>query len=290
MPGGPVVFLVMSYRRPRQVERLVERLGETRAAVTAVHHDAKAAEVPQLALDGRARLVADPLRVEWGEVSLVRAVLHSMRWIRAEIPDFSWMVLISGEDYPAMAPAAIEAELQASQADVAIEWEYVPPFARRFNTDWQQGMARRYFRHRYPTTHRFTPVPIASRLVDGLGTFAGSTWWQMGRRAVDVVLADTPVNARLDRRFRNGFISDEAYFQMALLNAPLGLQIDNRNRRFVRFPKTGGSAHPDVLTEADIDEILASDAFFARKVGPESEALLERLDRIAPPAGFEPAT
>src|SRR5689334_10437806 len=110
MAPGPVVFLILSHRRPRQIERLAERLTHTRSAITAVHHDAKSAERPVFPDGGRTVLVPEPKTVEWGRFSQVEAILHGMRWIRSAIPDFSWIVLISGEDYPAMSPIAIEAE------------------------------------------------------------------------------------------------------------------------------------------------------------------------------------
>jgi hypothetical protein len=290
MAGGPVVFLVLSHHRPRQVERLLARLADTRSAVTVVHHDPRFDERPSLPPGGRAMLVAEPVPIRWGTMTLVQAILHSLRWIRAEIPDFSWVVPVSGQDYPVRPPAAIEAELESLEADASIAWEFVPPFPRRRNTDWQRGTSRRYQRRFFLGTHRPSPLPRPLHMVDGVGMFAGSTWWQMRRRAVDVVLADTPLNAHLQRKFARLLLPDEAYFQTALLNASIGLQIDNRDRRFVRFPQTGGSAHPEVLTIADADAIVASDALFVRKVGPESASLMDRLDRVAPPAGFEPAT
>src|SRR6476661_1904253 len=279
MAGGPVVFLVLSHRAPRQVERLTERLSDTRSAITVIHHDAKSTELPSLPAGARAMLVPDPLSIAWGTISLTRPIGHCLRWIRDEVPDFSWIVVISAEDYPVMHPAAIEAELDALEADASMRWEFVPPFPRRRNTDWQRGTSRRYNRRFFPGTHRPSPVPRLAHIVDGVGTFAGTTWWQMRRRAVDVVLADTPLNALLERKFEHLFVPDEAYFQTVLMNAPIGLRIDNRDRRFIRFEKTGGSAHPERLTIADADAILASDAFFVRKVGPESESLLDRLDR-----------
>src|SRR3954464_6882082 len=100
MAGGPVVFLVLSHRRPRQADRLLARLADTRSAVTVVHHDPKSDERPSLPSGGRAMFVPEPVPGQWATMTLVHAILHSLRWIRAEIPDFSWVVPVSGEDYP----------------------------------------------------------------------------------------------------------------------------------------------------------------------------------------------
>jgi hypothetical protein len=44
----PVVFLALSHHKLPLLERLLGRLAETDAALTVVHHDAKAKERPRL--------------------------------------------------------------------------------------------------------------------------------------------------------------------------------------------------------------------------------------------------
>jgi hypothetical protein len=280
-PSGPVVFLLMTHHKPRLVERLLRRLAETKSAISVVHHDAKSTTVPALPGNGRALFVPDPLSTQWADISFANAVLHSMHWIKKEIPDVSWIVLVSGQDYPAMSPARIESELLKSQADAFIHWEFVPPVATRWSTDWQRGTSHRYYQLRLPGTHRFVPVPLLRFYVDGVGTFAGATWWNLGRRAVDRILDNRDMtDYLLRRRFRSALAADEAFVQTALLNSPADLHLVNQHRRFYRFLKTGGSAHPEVLTVRDLDAILASGAFFARKVDePDSCELLDGLDR-----------
>jgi hypothetical protein len=278
---GTVVFLVLSHHKIPLLERLLQRLAETENAVSVVHHDANATALPALPSNGRALLIPDRQARKWADISVSKAILHGMGWIREEIPDFSWIVLVSGQDYPAMSPRRIEAELLESQADAFIHWEFVPPFARRRSTDWQRGTSHRYYWLRLPGTHRFVHVPRVRFYVDGVGLFAGQTWWNLGRRAVDRIL-DNPAMTQylVERRFHNALAPDEALFQTALLNSPADLHLVNNNRRFYRFPKTGGSAHPETLTVRDLDAILASGAFFARKVDePASGELMDRLDK-----------
>jgi hypothetical protein len=234
----------------------------------------------------RAILAPDRHDCRWGDISIATAILHTMGWIREAIPDFSWVVLVSGQDYPAMAPRRIEAELLGSQADAFIHWEFVPPIARRRSTDWQRGTSHRYYWHLAPGTHRPIPLPRLRFYGDGVGVFAGQTWWNLGRRAVDRILENPEMTRYLaQRRFRSTLVPDEAFFQTALLNFPADLHLVNSHRRFYRFPKTGGSAHPETLTIRDLDAILASGAFFARKV--DEDASGELLDRLDAEAGMD---
>jgi hypothetical protein len=278
-----VVFLVLSHHKIPLVERLLHRLAETENAVSVVHHDATSATLPALPDNGRAMLVPDRRACEWGDISVSKAILHSMHWIREEISDFSWIVLVSGQDYPAMSPRSIESELLESQADAFIHWEFVPPVARRRSTDWQRGTSRRYYWVRVPGTHRFVHLPRLRSYVDGVGIFAGQAAWNLGRRAVERILDDRDLTDYLEqRRLRSDLCPDEALFQTVLLNSPAGLHLVNDHRRFYRFPKTGGAAHPETLTIRDLDAILASGAFFARKFDePASGELMDRLDRAA---------
>jgi hypothetical protein len=283
MAPGPVVFLVLSHHNPPLVERLLARLADTETAVSVIHHDAKATSVPAVPINGRATLMPDPAVVGWGDMSSCDATLRAMHWIRDEIPDFSWIVLISGQDYPAMSCRQIEAELRESRADAFIHWEFVPPIARRGLTDWQRGTSHRYYWHCAPGTHRPIPIPRLRAYFDGLGVFAGSSWWNLGHRAVDRILDDPATTDYLRRhRFRTTPVPDEAFFHTTLLNSPQDLRLVNSHRRFYRFLPVGGAAHPETLTIHDLDEILGSGAFFVRKVDDAASGeLLDELDRQA---------
>jgi hypothetical protein len=197
------------------------------------------------------------------------------------VPDFSWVVPISGQDYPVMSPQAIEAELLAAEADVFMRWEFTPPFARRHLTDWQRATSHRYYWRVAPGTTRPIPVPRLRHYVDGVGVFAGSVWTTFGRRAVDRILDDTDGLDYLRRRFGRTMCPSEAFFQTMLMNSPFGLRIVDDDRRFYDFPKTGGSGHPRVLGLDRLDELVAGNFQFARKVEQEASApLLDALDEL----------
>ena len=275
------MFLVLSHKEPALVERLMARLGDTETAVTVLHHDAKSRDVPGLPATGRARLMPNPASSGWGDMEIVHATLRCMRWVRNGIPDFSWIVLLSGQDYPVAAPREIESELLVTPADAFLSWEFVRPFVSRRSTDWQRGTSHRYYWRLFPGTHRPIPIPIPrlSAYFDGVGIHAGSQWWSFGRRAVALILDDTAMLNHLSGRFRSVLLPDEAFFQTMILNSPTNLNLVCSHRRFYRFVKAGGAPHPETLTIEDLDEIRASGAFFARKVDFRASAeLLDRLD------------
>jgi len=279
MENGRVVFLIMSHHNLRLVERLLRRLVVTQDAVTVVHHDAKTTTLPELPASDRIMFVPERSVCGWGDIAFTKATLRCVRWITEQVPDFSWIVLLSGQDYPAKSPRRIEEELLASKADAFIHWEAVPPISSHRSSDWQRGMSKRYYWHYLPGTHRSIPLPRLRFMLGGVVLLAGATWWNLGRRAVERILSNPELTDYLVQRLRSTIVIDEAFFQTALLNSAGGLDIVNNHRRFYRFSKAGGAAHPDVLTIRDADAILASDAFFVRKVDEEASAeLLDRLD------------
>jgi hypothetical protein len=280
----------MSYKEPALVERLIGRLQETDGAVTIVHHDPTGSDPPKLPPGARAALLPNPHSVRWATFDIVEALIKCMQWARRQVPDYSWLVPISGQDYPIMSPRAIEAELLASQADAYMRWEFTPPFARSHNSDWQQGTSHRYYWRVAPGTTRPIPWPRLRWYFDGVGVFAGSLWTTFGRRAVERVFADEQLLAHLRKRFARPMAPSEGFFQTLLMNAPIGLSIVNDDRRFYDFPKTGGSGHPRILTLDRLDELLATNVQFARKVEQEASApLLDALDELHARSGAQPA-
>jgi hypothetical protein len=278
-----VVFLVLSHHQPSLVKRLVERLSDTGTALTVVHHDPRAPEPLSFNASARAMLIPHAASVDWGAMNTVTVTLACLRWIRREIPNVGYVALLSGQDYPVMSPRSVEAELLSTEVDAFIHWEIVPSKAGQMSSDWQRGASRRYYWHRVPGRFRPVPVPRLRRFFDQVPIFAGSQWWNLSRIALDRILDAEPRLEYLTRsRFKGTYLPDEAFFQTALLNAPVGLRIANDHRRFYRFPRTGGAGHPEILAIRDLDAILASNAFFARKMDElESRELLDRLDTLA---------
>jgi hypothetical protein len=110
----------------------------------------------------------------------------------------------------------------------------------------------------------------------GLAVYAGSAWWTISRRAAEHVtgfMRDNPVVARHYQRVL--FAPSESLIPTILLNAPHLTVRSNDHKRFIRWsdPRSG---HPDLLTAADVDALVASPHHFARKIADEK--LLDLLD------------
>jgi len=120
---------------------------------------------------------------------------------------------------------------------------------------------------------------------DGIGCFAGSTWFGATRRACEH-LAAQPHDGALQRWFKAVHIPDEYYVQTVFGNADF--EIGASNHRVSSFR----DAHPQRLGLPDLDAVAASGRFFARKFpdhpdAPVRRAVLEQIGAL-PSRAAEP--
>jgi hypothetical protein len=108
--------VIMSHRGPAQVRRLVERVTAGSSSVAVIHYHPSGPVLP-VRPSSSVAVIPDPVRCGWGRLSLVQAQRKALGWVAANIPDFSWFLLISGQDYPVRPMKLIEAELAASRRD-----------------------------------------------------------------------------------------------------------------------------------------------------------------------------
>ena len=305
MPDAPrVAYLITSYALPTQVLRLARTLrrGSPKALIV-LHHDDRRCAVDVGAMDALGvRRVEPPSPVAWGESSQLEMVLRCLRWL-LQRSDFSWVVLLSGQDYPIRSVVDIERSLAASGVDAFIEAQRVerPALSRRVPVDefalryyyrWQKLSSGAPRRSLLATAARARPLFAVRAMPSGtwVGVRAfrtpfrrgfechrGSDWFTLSRRAVGAV--DGLLRAQPDvlDHYRRTLIPTESFVQTVLANDP-AMRIWGGYRRFSVW--RSGAARPRVLGFADLPEMLASGADFARKFDETVDrAALDEIDR-----------
>ncbi|HEU0102869.1 MAG TPA: beta-1,6-N-acetylglucosaminyltransferase [Mycobacteriales bacterium] len=277
MSSGPVVVAVLSHRDPPLVRRLVERVLHSTGSVALVHHDPRG---PRLDLphSDRVLLVPDPQPCNWGQPSLAHGMLRCAAVAAGLVPDLSWFLLVSGQDYPARSMRSIERDLHASTDDGYLRWLPVPADPAQDVHHWQAVCRRRYLHKlRLPRTHRSVPAPRRHPFRGGTQLFIGDMWVNLGAAAVAHLLEQRARLRRVERYLDRCSIADEALLPTLLLNDAAHLRIVDARRRYLRW--TPGDRHPAVLDAADFPAIRDSGDFFARKIDPVGSAeLLDLLD------------
>ncbi len=295
-----VAYGILSHTAPAQVLRLVTtlRAGSGDGHVL-VHHDPEGPPLDRGALrrlDG-VGVLDDARPVSWGDGSQLRAQLRLIA-AALETTSAGWVVLLSGQDYPARPVRAIEADLADSGLDGYVDGEIVVP---RFGRDTTDEWTRRYFCHWRPAPRlgragrravgALRPLVFAREMPTGpvLGLRArrtpfgpalpcrrGQDWLTLSRRAAEALLDAVATQPQLLRHYDRTLQPTES-LPHTVLHARPELRLSGDSHRFLRFAP--GSAHPAVLGVGDTAAILASGTDFARKFDAAVDArVLDELD------------
>jgi hypothetical protein len=295
-----VTYVVVSYREPGQVLRLVSALREGPGAEVVVRHDQGTTALPRAEVEERgAHLLEDGIDIAWGEFSQARVLLGALDWTLGNLnPD--WILVLSGQDYPLRPLTEIQAGLASSGMDAFLSAAWELPTAHRPGPPQEQFFLRYAYRH-FAAPAWLPQVPAALRpllytreMPQGLGRrvgirrarlpfgpgrrcFVSADWLTVSARAARVITETARRDGRLMRHYRGSLIPTESLFATILLNDP-GLKVSGDGRRFLPFA-TPGAPHPDVLTRADLERLLDSGMDFGRKfdLGVDAE-VLDALD------------
>lgn len=296
-------FVIVSHRDQAQLLRLVTTLNAIYGRPPiACHHDWSQAPLDPGAFPENVRFVRPSRRTGWAKWSVVAATLDALallyegdRYARGG-PD--WFVLMSAADYPIRPARAVLEELAGSPYDAYLDAQPIGkarpaatlhgarnpkldqfdlPGNRRLKWDHSLGaqiwipIIRRKPRLRpgRHTIHLPFETPFHP-FTDDFGVFYGDHWFSGNRRVAALLLNPTLRHLKLQRHLSMRTSPDECYYQTVLCNTP-GLSICLDNKRYAEW--NGGGAHPMDLTPAQVPELFASDAHFARKFAPRSPAL-----------------
>jgi hypothetical protein len=295
-----VAYVVVSYRNPAQVLRLVSALREGPDSEVVVRHDQRRTRLERGAVEERGgHLLEDGIEVEWGEFSYLEVLVGALEWA-LECLRADWILVLSGQDYPLRPPADTERWLAAAEEDAFLAAAWEVPTGHRPEPPTEEFFLRYAYRH-YPLPAWVPHAPAALRdlfytreMPAGLGNrvgfrrarlpygpgrrcFVSSDWLTLSAHAARAVTAAARGDRRLMRHYRRSIIPSESFFATVLLNDP-ALTVAREDRRFLSFAGPG-VPHPDVLTSHHLDELAGSGMHFARKFDSEVDAaVLDALD------------
>ncbi len=311
-----IQFLVAAHRDPEFVWRLCARLLDAPDAAVAVQWDcAHGLPVPPPGLP--VTLMPTRAPCEWGGGPQLDALLDSLRAL--ERADFDWLVVLSGQDYPIRPMPELAAFLEATPCSLFLEApEGGPvPAPPAEHGEWAHLQDRYFYRYRWVPQRLWAKLGLLNqRIVSnamqrvvrwlvpggavrvqrrprgfspavGIRTrrhpftperpcLKGSDWFTISRPVVDDLLDHVRREPALVEYFRHTYCPNESFFHTVLL-PEWEAKNAGSNLQYHRFAPN--RAHPDVITEADRDELVASRAFFARKFDPEDTAVVDRIDR-----------
>jgi hypothetical protein len=291
------VYVVTSYVNPTQTERLVARLRrDSPSARIIVSHDRKTPTPDTAVLDALdAELWLTPEPVTWGDATYLRSLLAVIA--RADLAQDDWLTILTGQDYPLRPLREYEEHLAACGADMLLEEPdddpNLPTFLRRYLSrsyrlpSWTDRHRIRQIMKHVPGVEmsrspRGLPPYLSRRRLrtpfhDGFRLYKGCDQFAVSGRAARILLRADP---KLLRYYSHTSTPSESYPHTVLRNDP---SLHNF-AGMIHYAQWVDSPHPKWLSEEDLDAMLDSRLWFARKFRPE-DSVLDELDRRldAPP-------
>jgi hypothetical protein len=291
-------YIISGYKNFDQIRRLIGRLDDPHSRFVLLidgHSPGDAFESFRQTMADNPRVEFLPrMKMRWGDFSLTANCQKAVGHLLKSDFKFDYVFCVTGQDYPLQSPDEIRQTLAAAKGRSFVLHEAFP-VAR-----WEPGGMGRLFSYNFVFNRKAYQFPKwnqpnrpwvrwAYRVINllvpkrgpfplNLHPFGGSLHWTLSREAAEYVEQFVRANPAYDRRFRFTFASDEVYVQTILANSPLRDRLIDNDLRFLKWPAEG-AASPAVLTQADLPQILACDAVFARKFDVTVDArVLDLID------------
>lgn len=288
-----VAHIIMAYKNPFQVNRLVQRLLHPHCDVF-IHLDRKVDISDFIFLQGydNVYFIRDRVVCNWGGFSFVKAISGSVREVLSRNKRYDFINLLSGQDYPLKPNDYIYSFLEANLGKSFISYELSDN-----NSVWWKHAVSRYenfhltdinIRGRYRVQNilnRISPkrkFPLSVKLYGS----ANASWWTLSRDCATYVINELDGNPKLERFMRYTWAGDEFLFPTLIMNSPFRESVINNNLRHIEWEDR--SPNPKIFKSTDFESLKSSDQLFARKfdLNVDSE-IVDKLDILINPL-FQP--
>jgi hypothetical protein len=271
-----IAFFIAAYKLERQFEWLFRALWNPHD-IFLIHlnsacSDAYVSKIGRLT-GGRPNVHFLPqLQITWGGWSLVEMNLEAIRFFCRRSDDWSYFVNLSGQDYPVRPLDDLRTFLERCDGANFIEMKHIDtqPFHIRRRLHWycieHQGQLRRL------------PIPNLRAMLTSVKWYGG-LWCNLNREFCSWLIASGLTEGYCGA-LRHTKIPDEFFFQNMIMQSPFASTLDLDPRRYLEFELRASG--PKTLTSKDLDRMLGSPAFFARKFDEnvDVEVLCQLANRI----------
>jgi len=202
---------------------------------------------------------------------MVEATISALDSLIRSEARFDHVLTLSGQDYPIRPALDIEEFLGENLERTFMTWAPLP-------NEWPEGGLPRFERW-----HLVSPVvlhlrlPWRRRMPHGLVPFGGGAWICLSHSAVEEVVDRLRRQPDIVRFFEHTLHPDELLFQTLVMNSALVDTVVNDHLRYIDWSTDPG---PATLRAVDLEKILQSNAFLARKFDVSVDStILDLVDR-----------
>lgn len=225
------------------------------------------------------RFIKNRVKVYWAAYSMVEATVNSFKEIVDEVPNFMFLNLLSGQDYLLKPVALFHDFLNNHQGKAFMHCLDV-------NTEWTEAKTRvtqyHLTNYRFPGKYKLQNALnfiLPERKLPGNITIVGrSQWFTISKKHVEFIVSSIANNVQFVRFFKLTWAPDEFIFQTILFNSIYKDDIINNNLRCIDWSE--GKKNPKVFTDKDLNLLIESNQFFARKFDVNVDSnILDLIDQ-----------
>ncbi len=278
-----LVVLIAAHKNENQLNRLI--LALTHPDIRIYIHLDKKSRIDAANLYPEARILSKSINVTWGTFSQVESTVNSLKEIIENEPDFDYLALISGQDYPIITPDTMLTFLSENRGKELIDYDTLD------HNGWYKARIR--FERFYFVSYNNLFIRFTGRILTffcdkirwkrtfyrGMLPYGGPSWWTLSNDCIQYILKFSDTHKGFNRFMKKTIHADEIFFQTIVMNSIFKDRTLHNNFRFVKWIKTKGTANPSVLVKTDFQEIVNSQKHFARKFDIETDAhILDLID------------
>ncbi len=276
-------FLIMAYKDPLQIERLIDSLARDGSDFY-IHLDKKIdiSAFSYLSETDNIHFIQRRIKVNWGGYGLTAAILSSFREILDKGIPYEFVSVMSGQDYPISPVDCFYSFLENNTGKNFIYYkdpgeEWWSHAVTRVN---KYHMTNFGFRGRYCIQfmiNRILPkrkFPLPYRLYGG----PCATFMTLGLDCVKYITEFMESNNRIRRFSQYTWGTDEFLITTLIMNSPFKDSVINNNLYYIDW--SGGGSNPKIFTIGDFEDLRTSGKFLARKFDLRVDAaVLDKLDQ-----------
>lgn len=283
-------ILVTAYKNPQQLNELADFFNEDYSFYIHIDKKSRIADSDIKILESKpaVKLVSREYSVNWGSVDHLKAILLLSKEC-ANDKDIDYVHLITGQDFPVKSPQQISDYLKENYGT-----EYLSARPLPIKTWIEGGLNRVIYYNPYEIFNAkswqrlFIKAFVQMQKIVGYkrklpselnSLYGGSTYWTLTLPAVEYYLSFLDKHPNVLETYKYTFCAEEILLHSILMNSPFKEKVAKKNLRFMLWENRDG-IYPANLDERDFEDIISSDAFFARKFEyPVSGKLRDKLIR-----------
>jgi len=278
-----LAHLIMAYKNPQQIERMIRSLAHPSFDFY-IHLDKKIdlSEFDYLKRLDNVFFIQDRVLCNWGGYSFVNAIFSSLKEVLAAEEDYSYINLMSGQDYPIKPVDDIYNFFLLNPNKCFISYEEDPQ-----SLWWKHAISRceeyhftdANFKGKYmlqSLINKLLPKRAFPLAIPFYGS-SDSSWWAIPPDCARYIVDFMASNKSLQRFMAYTWGADEFLIATLIMNSPFKDQVVNDNLRYITW--SNGIANPRVLMKDDLAPMKLSEKFIARKFDATiDEKILDELD------------